>query len=491
MGAGLFSCQVYIPQNKRNFFFFVKLAAELSSCTIIIMKFYTGGIKNLKVSVIGAGVSGQGLALLAHELGAEVFVSEQKKISDDVKKLFAENKIAYEEEGNSQKVFDGVDEILISSGIPPQSEILHEAEKRGVKMTGELDYAIPHVKTQNLVCVTGSNGKSTVTSLIGHILNKAGLKAGAGGNLGTASSTFTRENFDAVVLELSSFQLARAKNNLGSKVAIITNLAPDHIDWHGSYENYVEAKSRVLSLRDTEGWGIIQARDFDTLKPSGKIIVLSWERESKNQIFMGENEAELILDGVTQKLFAYDDTTLIGSHNLENVAMSLCAVKLLGVDISNVKFLLEGFKPLPHRCEDAGILNGVQYIDDSKGTNVAATITAMKCIKGRKVIILGGQGKGEDYSPLAEAVKEECDYAVLIGEEAGKIQAALERANFMNFKRASNMEEAVNISSELANPGMVVLLSPACTSWDMYKSYKARGEHFCKIVREKINSWKS
>ncbi|MBQ3398080.1 MAG: UDP-N-acetylmuramoyl-L-alanine--D-glutamate ligase, partial [Synergistaceae bacterium] len=177
------------------------------------------------------------------------------------------------------------------------------------------------------------------------------------------------------------------------------------------------------------------------------------------------------------------------THNLENVAMSLCAVKLLGVEIEGrAKFLLEGFKPLPHRCEDAGTLDGVQYIDDSKGTNVAATITAMKCIKGRKVIILGGQGKGEDYTPLAEAVKSECDYAVLIGEEAGKIQAALEREGFVNFRRAKTMEEAVSISQSLAKPGMVVLLSPACTSWDMYKSYKARGEHFCKIVREKIES---
>ncbi|MBQ4430307.1 MAG: UDP-N-acetylmuramoyl-L-alanine--D-glutamate ligase, partial [Synergistaceae bacterium] len=165
-----------------------------------------------------------------------------------------------------------------------------------------------------------------------------------------------------------------------------------------------------------------------------------------------------------------------------------CAAKLIGVDIAGrAKTLIDGFKPLPHRCENAGTVDGVQYIDDSKGTNVAATITAMKCIPGRKVIILGGQGKGEDYSPLAEAVKSECDYAVLIGEEAGKIKSALENAGYVNFRMAATMEEAVKISRSLASPGMVVLLSPACTSWDMYKSYKARGEHFCKIVREMPN----
>lgn len=439
-----------------------------------------------KLTVIGAGVSGQGLALLAHTLGENVLVSEQKTIPEDVKALFAQNNIAYEE-GHTSKVFEDTSEILISSGIPPQSEILREAESRGMKLTGELDYVLPHIRTQNLVCVTGSNGKSTVTSLIGYILNRAGMKAGTGGNLGTSSAKFTQEDFDAVVLELSSFQLARATKNLRAKVSIITNLAPDHIDWHGSYENYVEAKSRVLTLRDPDGWGIIQDRDFDTLTPSGKIITLSWtespSHKTAGHIFMKDSEAVLTLNGETIPMFRYTDTTLIGSHNLENAAMSLCAVYLLGVR-GNAKFLLDGFRPLPHRCEHAGTVDGVQYIDDSKGTNVAATITAIQSIPGRKIIILGGQGKGEDYTPLAEAVKSECDSAVLIGEEAGKIQDALERAGYTNFHRVSTMEEAVQVSRSLAKPGMVVLLSPACTSWDMYKSYKARGEHFCRIVRE-------
>ncbi len=440
-----------------------------------------------KVSVIGAGVSGQGLALLANNLGYKVFVSEKKSISDDAKLIFTRNNIDFEE-GHTDKVFD-CDEILISSGIPPQSEILRKAENLGVKLTGELDFVIPHIRTENLICVTGSNGKSTVTSLIGHILNRSGKKTGTGGNLGTASSVFTSEDFDSVVLELSSFQLARATKNLHSKVSVITNLAPDHIDWHGSYEAYVEAKSKVLTLRDPDGWGIIQDRDFEILRPTGKIIVLSWgakpEHVTQGHIFMSDDKAILTLNGQSSTLFNYSDTTLIGSHNLENVAMSLCSAKLTGVDIDDVKNLLDGFRPLPHRCEDAGTVDGVKYIDDSKGTNVAATVTAMKSIKGRKIIILGGQGKGEDYAPLAEAVKSECDYAVLIGEEAGKIQAALENSGYKNFRKAENMEEAVNISQSLAKPGMIVLLSPACTSWDMYKSYKARGEHFCRIVREK------
>lgn len=437
----------------------------------------------MNISVIGAGVSGVGLALLAKEQGANVFVSDKKEIPDKTKKIFQENDISYEER-HSEKIFEA-DEILISSGIPPQSEILKEAKKRGANLTSELDYVIPKIKSENIICVTGSNGKSTVTSLIGHVLKKSGLNAGTGGNLGTASANFTRENFDAVVLELSSFQLARATKNLRSKISIITNLAPDHLDWHGSYKNYVDAKAKILSLREKNGWGIIQERDLEILKPDGNFIVLTWSHytKQKNFILMGKDASFFTVNGETSKLFSYNETDLIGSHNLENAAMSLCAVKLLGVDISDAKELLSGFQPLPHRCELAGEIDGVKFIDDSKGTNVAASITAMKSIHGRKIIILGGQGKGEDYEPLAKAVKEECEHAILIGAEAGKIQSALESQNFMKFSRAQNMNEAVNLAKNLSSSGMVILLSPACTSWDMYPSYKARGEDFCRAVK--------
>ena len=449
-----------------------------------------------KIVVIGAGVSGQGLAFLASEMGYEVFVSDKKVIPDEVKKSFSEKNIAFEE-SHSEKVFENTEAILLSSGLPLNLPVILEAEKRNIKMIGELDFVLPNIKSEKLICVTGSNGKSTVTALTGHILNRAGYKAGTGGNLGTASATFTKEFFDYIVLELSSFQLERATKILNSNVSIITNLAPDHIDWHGSYENYVAAKAKILSLRGNENWGIIQDRDVEMLNPSGKIITLSWNEKPVNKfsghIFMDKNCAWLIKDEEKIKIFNYDDTTLIGSHNFENVAMSLCAYILVsGNKNFNVKNLLEGFKPLPHRCEKAGELNGVIYIDDSKGTNVAASVTAMESINLPKIVILGGQGKGEDYTPLAEAVKRECESAILLGTEAEKIESALLKAGFKNIFRISEsdskaMETAVNKAYEIAKPGMCVLLSPACTSWDMYTSYKKRGEHFCRLVQEKIS----
>ena len=443
-------------------------------------------VRGKRVTVVGAGISGRELALLACRLGARVFVSESGPISPAASDLLGRSGIEWEAEGHTERAFQA-DALLLSSGIPPHAEIVRGAERRGIPLIGELDLVVPHLRGK-LVAVTGSNGKSTVTSLIGHMLQRAGWEAGAGGNLGTAASAFTDKDFDAVVLELSSFQLSRA-SVLSAAVSLVTNLAPDHIDWHGSYEAYVEAKARVLALRDPSGWGIVQDRDVEALGASHaeRLLTLSWNREPVHRmaghIFMDGDRACLMRDGAEQTLFHYAETSLLGGHNRENVAMSLAALRLLGVD-RPARELIEGFAPLPHRCEHAGVLDGVVYVDDSKGTNVAASVTAMTSLEGRKVVILGGRGKGEDYAPLAEAVLREADAAVLMGEESEAIARALQKANFSAVHTVKDMEEAVRTARALARPGMTVLLSPACTSWDLYANYGQRGDHFCSIVRE-------
>ena len=454
--------------------------------------------KGKRLTVVGAGVSGRELALLAVRLGARVLVTERRELPPEARRVFEENGIEWEAGGHTERAFDA-DALLLSSGIPPSSEAVREAERRGLPLVGELDFVVPRLSGR-LIGVTGSNGKSTVTALLGHMLGRLGWNAGVGGNLGTAASSFTGRKLDAVVLELSSFQLARA-TRLGAAVSIVTNLAPDHIDWHGSYENYVAAKARILALRAPEGWGIVQDRDVEALRAgagmenSGRIVTLSWDRvpshRTAGHIFMGQDAARLTLEdydgpegfeGEDFSLFRYSETTLLGSHNLENVAMAMAALRLLGVR-EPATGLLEGFSPLPHRCEDAGTVDGVLYVDDSKGTNVAASVTAMTSLPGRKVVILGGRGKGEDYAPLAEGMVREADAAVLIGEEAEPIAEALGRAGFTAIHRARDMEEAVRVARGLARPGMTVLLSPACTSWDMYDNYGQRGDHFRSVVR--------
>lgn len=439
------------------------------------------------VAVIGAGVSGTALALLASRLGAKVFVSEEKDaLSRSALEAFEKEGVAWETGGHSPRVFEA-DALLLSSGIPPDAPCVKEAERRGIPLIGELDFVVPHIRGQ-IVGVTGSNGKSTLTALTGHLLKKAGFKTATGGNLGTAMALFTGEKYDFVVLELSSFQLDRA-HNLKSSVAVVTNLAPDHIDWHGSYEAYVAAKARILSLQGPEGRGIVQDRDCDALgiRDFGRTVVLNWEEkpahQTLGQIFMGETAAVVRMDGREEPLFRYGDVTLLGKHNMENVAMSLVAARFCGAAVSGVGDALSDFHPLPHRCELAGKTGGVTWIDDSKGTNVAASITALTSIEGRKVVILGGKGKGEDYRPLAEAVVREADAAIVLGAEKKNIQKALKDAGYTAVREVADMEEAVRTARELARPGMVVLLSPACTSWDMYPNYGKRGEHFCSLVR--------
>jgi len=453
-----------------------------------------------RLTVIGAGISGIALALFAHKLGAKVFVSEEKKtLEPDAAEQLKNSGIKWEAGGHTERAFEA-DALLLSSGIPPFAACVKEAERRGLPIIGELDFVMPHIKGR-IIGITGSNGKSTLTSLSGHIFQKIGCKTAVGGNIGAPLPLFTDESYDYAVLELSSFQLHWA-NNLKSSVAVVTNLAPDHLDWHGTYEDYVASKAKILSLQDGSGWGIVQDRDYrgacpvekESLDPSGvtkpeKIVALSWDErlksEAKGHIFMGKDSAILRLPQEERLLFRYNDTSLLGNHNLENIAMALAAMHLLDIGVSDTKIkgLLEDFQPLPHRCELAGTINGVIYVDDSKGTNVAASVAALTSIQGRKVVILGGKGKGEDYGFLAETVKREAEAAVLIGEEKDRIEAALRNAGFGAISKADGMEAAVNQARKLAKSGMVVLLSPACTSWDMYPNYKKRGEHFCAIVR--------
>jgi len=440
-----------------------------------------------RITVIGSGVSGTGLALLAHRLGADVFVSEARNvISPETAETLGREDIPWEVSGHSPRAFDA-DVLLLGSGIPPNAPCVEEAGRRGLSVIGELDFVAPHIEGR-LVGVTGSNGKSTLTALTGHLLRKAGFKTAVGGNIGSAASLFAGEKFDFVVFELSSFQLHRA-HDLKCEVAVVTNLAPDHIDWHGSYDAYVAAKAKILSLQGAAGWGIVQDRDCDALgvRNFDRTIVLSREEKPRHEtaghIFMGEDAAALRMEGKEHPLFRYPDVTLLGGHNMENVAMGLVAARLFGVAVPDVRGFLSDFKPLPHRCELAGTVDGVTYVDDSKGTNVAASVTALSSITGRKVVILGGKGKGEDYAPLAEAVVREADAAVVLGAEKESIQKALRAAGYSSICEAADMKEAVEAARKLAKPGMVVLLSPACTSWDMYPNYGKRGEHFCSLVR--------
>ena len=435
-----------------------------------------------KIAILGGGVSGVSLAMLALRLGAVPFLSDAAKISETFAGCLREAGIAFEEGGHTGKILDA-DLVVAGSGFPPTARILKEIEKNRVPLVGELDFALPYIDAK-VVGITGSNGKTTTTSLVGYLLAAIGLRAAVAGNIGTpiADYAVTEHKYDYIATELSSFQLHWARN-IALAGAVVTNLAPDHIDWHGSYDNYVAAKAKILSFIKHDGFGIVQERDVDVLNAHRDgIYRLSWgfERGARQIVLDADSRRAFIECG---ELFAFDESNLLGAHNMENVAMALSAIHLGGQDVAVARRHLAGYVPPPHRCTLVLEKDGVRYVDDSKGTNIAATVTALSSIEGKKVIILGGKGKGENYATLVEPLKEFARNAILIGEEAGVIADALTTGGFVTHSFASDMGEAVRLAARAAEAGDVVLLSPACTSWDMYKNYGERGDHFASLVR--------
>ncbi|MDO9508579.1 MAG: UDP-N-acetylmuramoyl-L-alanine--D-glutamate ligase [Thermovirgaceae bacterium] len=439
------------------------------------------------VTVVGAGVSGRSLAVLARELGYPVFVTETREIDDGARAIFKKNGISFESGGHSQRMLE-CDTMVLSSGVSPNADPVVLALKNGIPIVGELDFVGPHLKG-SIIGVTGSNGKTTTTMLAGHLFKKAGFKAGVAGNVGSPLAEHAGIDHEVIVAELSSFQLFWAKR-FRLDLAVITNIEPDHIDWHGSLEEYFRSKKKILEMLPQNGRVICQFRDLPMLFPSGdvenKAIPLVWGSRKENRgnkgILMDEDQAVLADGGAGIKLFEYGDLPLLGRHNLENAAMSITSLSLLGGNMRSVKSSLASFKAPSHRCELVAVIDGVTYIDDSKGTNVAATVTALSSLEGKKIVILGGKGKGEDYGPLAIAVSREAAGVVLIGEEKPRIREALIKEGFWAFKEALTMKEAVETAIEMSKMGDVVLLSPACTSWDMYANYKERGDDFRRSV---------
>ncbi|MDO4218717.1 MAG: UDP-N-acetylmuramoyl-L-alanine--D-glutamate ligase [Synergistaceae bacterium] len=434
-----------------------------------------------RITIIGSGVSGSALAFLAKKLGHEVFISDAKDIKAELKQKFIEQGIQFEDGGHTQKVLE-CDKIIPSPAIPHSLPILQMAQNNNIPIVGELDFVYPYLNGK-IISVTGSNGKTTTTSLIGHLLKEQGCKTAVGGNIGLGVAELALESFDYIVLELSSFQLSRAKT-FRTNVGIVTNLAPDHINWHGSLEAYVEAKAVLLKSVVYGGLAICQLSDKKYLETKSYVNrkFISWYDTSENSIYCSEKDSCAFIGA--NKLFDFANTTLLGKHNMENIAMALTALAFFNV--SSSKDALYSFKAPDHRCNFVAQRDGVIFVNDSKGTNVAATVTALTSLPNKKIIILGGQGKGESYEPLASVVAENASYAILLGEEKEKIAAALKGIKFNEFEFANDMKGAVAAAYSHAKSGETVLLSPACTSWDMYPSYEARGEDFVHCVRDLI-----
>jgi UDP-N-acetylmuramoylalanine--D-glutamate ligase len=434
----------------------------------------------LRVAVLGGGASGAAIARMAARMGAEVFVSDAAKIAAETARSLESAGIRYEDEGHTEKIL-GCDKAVVGSGFPPNAPVLEKLASRGIKPAGELDFVLPFVKGR-VIGVTGSNGKTTTASLLGHLLKAAGANCEIAGNIGKPIAEIAGNDSDYTVLELSSFQLHWA-NDVKFAGAIVTNLAPDHIDWHGSYENYVRAKAKLVGFVERDGFVIVQKRDREIFE-TGEITAryLTWDAPSADDgIWLSREDERAVMDG--KELFRFGETRLLGAHNMENIAMALGMANMFGPGAS-ARASLSSYTAPPHRCSLVLEKNGVRYIDDSKGTNIAASAAAMSAIKGPHIVILGGRGKGENYGDLAGPLKKYARYAYLIGEAADEIAASLRGAGFADYSVPRDMENAVREAVSAARPGDSVLLSPACTSWDAYTNYGERGDHFAALVRK-------
>ncbi len=430
-----------------------------------------------RITVVGAGVSGQAIALWAKKLGASVFVTDMKKeLAPEICLGFRNAGIEWETGGHSPRCCE-CDQMVVSSGVSPACEAVKQAEGRGIPVVGELEFLAPWLPGKT-IAVTGTNGKTTTTALLGHLLRCRGQSVAVVGNIGEPLANAAGTAVDYTVMELSSFQLHWNKS-FTPQVALLTNLAPDHIDWHGSYENYVADKLKVFGRPGKGNWEIVQARDAALVPSGGSVCTLGGTEGTR--IYWDDQAVWLERDSGREKLFDRSQLSLVGQHNLENAAMAGAALALIDKSFAPLQGLSD-FLPPPHRCQLVRVRRGVTWVDDSKGTNVASTRTALEGIDGPKIIILGGKGKGEKYETLAQTVKARARNVILIGAESDKIEAALREAGVQSIHRTSCMEEVVSTADGLARPGDTVLLSPACTSWDMYQSYEQRGDHFKRLV---------
>lgn len=378
------------------------------------------------------------------------------------------------------RVLTDVDVVVVSPGVSPTLPLLQAALERGLEVIPEVELAFRYAGPTPIIGITGSNGKSTVTELVGLILKTAGKKVAVGANLGPAASGMVlRGGWDAMVWELSSFQL-ELTNSLRPRVAVFLNLSPDHLDRHPSMEAYLQAKAKIFAFQTADDHAVVNEDD-----PSVASLPVQAQRHGFS---LCHQNAEAFYDGTYlmlqgQVLLARQALPLPGDHNVANALAAALACRALGLEREAIKAGLRAARSLPHRHELVAEINGVRYVDDSKGTNVGAVIAGLSSYPPRRVhLILGGLGKGQDFTELIPAVRQRVQRAYLIGQAAPQLEKVL--AGVVPLEVCGTLEEAVRRAYLGASPGDVVLLSPACASFDQFHDYAHRGHEFARLVQE-------
>ncbi len=442
-----------------------------------------------RIVVLGGAESGVGAAVLAKVKGFDVFLSDKGKIADSYISMLEKWEIPYEQGQHSEELILNADEIVKSPGIPGTAPMVRKAEEKGIHIISEIEFAARYDSAKK-ICITGSNGKTTTTSLIYYLLQQAGLNVGLGGNIGKSYALqVATEKFDYYVLEISSFQLDNCYD-FRPDIAIITNITPDHLDrYDHKMENYARAKFRIARNLTPEDCFIFDSDDEITIRHLDEIIVrakmlpFSQKKELNQGAYVKDEKIVVKYDDSECDIFL-DELALGGIHNVYNSMAAAIAAKAAGIDNKVIRNSLETFQPIEHRLEPVLSVKGVLYVNDSKATNVDAAWYALECQKKPVVWIVGGTDKGNDYSVLLPLVREKVKGIVCLGLDNRKIHQAFESVvgsgRMVDVKSA---DEAVKEASRMASDGDVVLLSPCCASFDLFTCYEDRGEKFKEAVR--------
>jgi len=448
---------------------------------------HSGIVTTPRITVIGGAESGIGAAVLAKQKGFEVFVSDSGKIRDDYKKMLEQHAIEFEEGGHTAKKILTSQEVIKSPGVPEKSEIIRQVREAGIHVISEIEFAGRYT-TAKIIGVTGTNGKTTTTLLIYHLLKKAGMNVGLGGNIGKSfAMQVADQHFDYYVLELSSFQLDDMYD-FKCDVAVLTNITPDHLDRYDyKLENYVMSKFRIAHNMSSSEAFIYCADDAITTEylPEAHIRAHAYPFSIKKKLTEGawlENDTIQIQTNKNQFTMLIHELALQGKHNLYNSMAAGITARIFDIRKEVIREGLSDFHNAEHRLEFVTTVHGIDFVNDSKATNVNSTWYALESFQKPVILILGGVDKGNDYSQLEDLVKEKVKAIVCLGKDNKKIIKAFGKI-VPALVETSSAEQAVAEAYQLGKKGDVVLLSPACSSFDLFENYEDRGRQFKKAVR--------
>lgn len=440
-----------------------------------------------RIVVLGGGESGTGAAVLAKKQGFDVFLSDLSLIPDKYKVLLNKYAISFEEGKHDEEKILAADEVIKSPGIPDKAPIVQKLRELNIPVISEIEFGGRYTDAKT-ICITGSNGKTTTTMLTYHILKNAGLNVGLAGNVGDSFALQVAENnFDYYVIELSSFQLD-GMYEFKADIAILLNITPDHLDRYDyEMQNYINSKMRIIQNQTSEDafifWNddpiireqIVELRSEVNLYPFA-------EKKEKGAIAYTENK-QIIIE-TPNGIFTMEEelVALTGTHNLYNSMAAGIAAKLLDIKNEDIRQSLSDFKGVEHRLEKVARVRGVEYINDSKATNINSTWYALQSIKTPVVLILGGTDKGNDYKEIEALIEEKCRALIFLGADNTKLHTFFD-GKIDRITDARSMKEAVSQAYEIAEKGDTVLLSPSCASFDLFKNYEDRGKQFKDYVR--------